>query len=736
MPSFDEAWDEVPDQSGSTLSAFDEAWNAVAEKPADDRPTWGQSTKFVLKSLGEGAANVLDTAITLNPFKAPELAGTPKYTTLDLFHDIFGRPEDEGVGGPVANIAKEAVKASVFPVGGPIANALAGAGGEIAHQMAPDSAIAPIAGSIAGSLVPGAIGKVGDVLKKGAAGFERASIAPFAKDYVRSQKTQGLNFDVKEGEEVSTRLSQAIKEIGESEGWGILRDPERLALRNERGLRATGKQIGDILRVAENSGVKPSADILLNPEGATQSLINRSAAHKVDLKKAFDEFIGKFTDPVDGWDGTLTGLNRWKSEIAKMGFSGSIQDALPSSVTRKLQRAIQYDLGNVIEDVAIKSGATDATSWAALNRMYSNRSELAPILNRASAGELADTAEKGLRGLIRTSGGTLTTPTVLGSILGGSAIGGPLGFVGGAALGALGTPTGRGLAAKGLGGAGSIAQAVGRGALVAPLAVGAQRDDLSELFHSVLSSEQTDQSASPQGAENASSNPSTLEILQQQGEATNDPRLTNRSSNKQKGKQEKQQEKLQALALSQPGNASTLAQNSVPAPSNNSSRRSLPTPPNSLAQSLFMRSNMDMTPPQSAEIEQDLAPLVEAVIAQESGGDPNALSSAGARGLMQIMPATAADIAAQLGVENYDLNDPATNRQFGTFYLQQLLRQFGGNIPLALTAYHSGPGRVSRLLELTKGNSLGDILDLLGPVGQRYAREVIARLPKSQQAIA
>lgn len=142
---------------------------------------------------------------------------------------------------------------------------------------------------------------------------------------------------------------------------------------------------------------------------------------------------------------------------------------------------------------------------------------------------------------------------------------------------------------------------------------------------------------------------------------------------------------------------------------------------------LFSRKNMEDTKPTALEVDQDVAPLVEAVIQQESGGNAKAVSDKGAQGLMQVMPATAREIADELGIEDYDLKDPDTNRLFGTYYLKKLLDQFGGDEELALTAYHSGPARVEKLLKLTGGSRLEDIIDLLGPVGQRYARETLAR---------
>ncbi|MBP7698289.1 MAG: lytic transglycosylase domain-containing protein [candidate division Zixibacteria bacterium] len=81
--------------------------------------------------------------------------------------------------------------------------------------------------------------------------------------------------------------------------------------------------------------------------------------------------------------------------------------------------------------------------------------------------------------------------------------------------------------------------------------------------------------------------------------------------------------------------------------------------------------------------------LIRAVIAAESGGNPRAVSPAGAKGLMQLMDTTAADMGVK---EPFDARE---NIMSGTKYLRRLIDRFG-DLKLALAAYNAGPGTVER----------------------------------------
>ena len=120
--------------------------------------------------------------------------------------------------------------------------------------------------------------------------------------------------------------------------------------------------------------------------------------------------------------------------------------------------------------------------------------------------------------------------------------------------------------------------------------------------------------------------------------------------------------------------------------------------------------------------------LVAAVIKHESKFEPRARSDGGARGLMQLMPATAEWIARQLGepfTEEY-LYDPALNIRYGVWYLAELEREFGGNDILALAAYNAGRGNVRDWMERFHWTEQFDEIEAIPyPETRFYVRRVL-----------
>ena len=105
--------------------------------------------------------------------------------------------------------------------------------------------------------------------------------------------------------------------------------------------------------------------------------------------------------------------------------------------------------------------------------------------------------------------------------------------------------------------------------------------------------------------------------------------------------------------------------------------------------------------------------LIRGVIRQESAARPCAVSSKGAMGLMQLMPAT----ALQFGVG--DAFDPKENVTAGARLLKQLLTMYGGDVSLALGAFNAGPGKVSQ------AGGLPDYPETLD-----YVQKVLSFLPE------
>lgn len=121
--------------------------------------------------------------------------------------------------------------------------------------------------------------------------------------------------------------------------------------------------------------------------------------------------------------------------------------------------------------------------------------------------------------------------------------------------------------------------------------------------------------------------------------------------------------------------------------------------------------------------------LALAVVAAESSGRPRAESPAGARGLMQLMPATAAEQAQKLGIQDYDasrLYDIDVNLRLGCAYLAYLLERFDGQEPFALAAYNAGPSPVLRWRKAAPDASPAEVIDREGYAETRtYVRRVL-----------
>lgn len=94
--------------------------------------------------------------------------------------------------------------------------------------------------------------------------------------------------------------------------------------------------------------------------------------------------------------------------------------------------------------------------------------------------------------------------------------------------------------------------------------------------------------------------------------------------------------------------------------------------------------------------------LVYSLIRQESAFLLGATSRSQAKGLMQLIPPTANEVAQDLRIKNFDSDQmyhPVVNLKFGIYYLAKVIRQFGGNVSIGLAAYNAGPQRLKKFFE-------------------------------------
>ena len=125
----------------------------------------------------------------------------------------------------------------------------------------------------------------------------------------------------------------------------------------------------------------------------------------------------------------------------------------------------------------------------------------------------------------------------------------------------------------------------------------------------------------------------------------------------------------------------------------------------------------------------DLDPaLLAAVIYTESRFRADARSSAGALGLMQLLPETGKAIAVRTGGDRFvvdDLLDPEINVRYGSWYLRELMRKYE-SLPTALAAYHAGQGNVDRWRERGVGIQF--------PETRAYVDDVLRVVPVYRRA--
>lgn len=658
--------------------ASNDGWeDVVFGPPAASTATFGSDLPAIASRGLKGVSDLVSFGENMFSANIPAIMTGKRGLLSDRFEkglDVLGVDTNAVPQTPAGKVAGEIAyyaPSAVLP-GGSV-------GGKVASTVGAGSfsAIADMFG--AGEGGKAAAGMVGALTPMGLGSisslFSRASkaIAPITAEQ-EAIKSLGLTA-AKIGKMGGVDKVDDVIQTAVSKNVFAGAGPEDWAAANQKAIESIGDETGMILKSADSV----QTNVEFPKWSNTKEFIEKNPFQKTQLGEQFDR---RFQSINELWDGTISGLNSLKQKLYGIAYSGTTDSKL-------LDRAIAKDIKEAVETQAGSLLGDDAKNLliaknAEQGRHLTIQDAIEAATNKAAAQDL-----KGPGKLSLTSTPVLTTGGAIGSVLSGS----PeiaTALIGAAiAKGALNSDIVRGAASGTLRGGSAIAEMFGGGlssATALASAAGSGVDGLQETLRS-------SQTAVPQ--------------------------LPPAKQEEYKNLQSQSGQSPDIVPISQ-------------SPSGNSS------PELSAISDIFQRKGGSIMSDVFSKVSGALnvpSELVDAVIKTESSGRKDAVSEKGAVGLMQVMPATAKDIAKELGIDKYDLKDPDTNKLFGSYYLSKLMNQFG-DVALALTAYHSGPGRVARLLKQTGGSSLADILPHLGPEGKKYAEKVMAQLDTETPKVA
>ena len=305
----------------------------------------------------------------------------------------------------------------------------------------------------------------------------------------------------------------------------------------------------------------------------------------------------------------------------------------------------------------------NADDWAKLLAKNSDYQTIAPIVDESAARGLGSTWDKVARGLLKTSGGTLTTPTLIGGALTAGAAGPLAGLAAGTGLAALATPTGQGITGNILKGIGSI----GGKATAGNTGLSGIAGLISSLYGESQSPIAANALESPDVSPIDNTDIGTL-LSSVLGDTDVTPKTNSLTPKKQEI-------------------ASIIDDQAINSP-------------------LFKR-------------------LVAAESSFNPNATGPKTKYGQAKGLSQLLDSTGKEWHEKLGLKGeYDPYDPVQNVKIGSAYLNWLTDQFDGDERLALAGYNYGIGNVKKLIS-KHGGSFSDIEDYLPQETYNYVRKIV-----------
>ena len=603
-------------------------------------------------------------------------------TVLDILDTLNPLTPKQAVPGEFARAARGLVQ-EYLPADkyqGPVADVIKAAqGASLFPGAAVENAIAGGAAEVGSQLFPKsdiaplAFGLLAPSAVRGGANAVAKTAEKVGKVAQRASITQGRQAPYLKSLRESALDTTSPKEMKTQ----FTASMDRVLEREGAGLNRSPDAVAELVATKldkygkEIGAMSAKADAASTPVLApkftnTKRLIKESTANEDDLVEAFDFFKDRFSK----WDGTIKGMHKWSSDIGKMAFKGAANNESPANVQRMLKRAIRRDLSDAVKENLIKTGSP-AEKVKDVFQRYSDLSAMEGVVNENLVKAEGRSVFAALRDVQRTSGGTITAPMMMSAALMGSGV--PGAAYGLALTGAL-SPFGSNILGAGLRNSGLLAKSLFSKTSTA---------DLMKAAAPALASRGgvTDEAA-PVAAPEASKAPEEDSMMFLQSLLGDDV------------SKKKEAPMTEAPKVKYTGPKAEI------------------------------HSAIDEVAA-SHEIDPK---LLKALAMQESALNPKAVSDKGAIGLTQLMPGTARDIARKLGLSKYDLRDPKTNLIFGATYLKGLIEKYKGDLKLALSAYHSGHGRVDRILASSKSKDSDAIISKLGPIGRRYAKSVLQKM--------
>lgn len=311
----------------------------------------------------------------------------------------------------------------------------AGSGEGGAKNRAEQAVKSGAIGGVASGVIAGAgkaVSSTGEWLGEQVPKLRGSALGATKTDFKASAKYKGL---INGPEGKTTKLEQSIKNVIDDGTFKGAKSTDDFLVANTSKLESYDDALSEVLSKIDDSISETGAKVTPSFANAEKFVAQANPLEKPALQKELEQAKSLL---LEAHDGTLSGLQTIKRSLYRSVYSEN------GRAKQELATKLAQDMKDSIEaGAALVTGRPEAAqAIKQLNAKMGQHLEVEKLLARKLATEQASDVVKELMGNLRTSGGNLTTPTIIGRATGGEA-GGKLGFLGGALLNRLATPKGK-----------------------------------------------------------------------------------------------------------------------------------------------------------------------------------------------------------------------------------------------------------------------------------------------------